>query len=175
MSFSCSLGLRPWGNDPSDYSVEVQGTIMLSADDEDDPDALVDAGKIELTIIKVAEVAEDPTMMMYVFDDCALNELYAALYNEAGLRKDLETNAVPGDIVFIESIQLDPKYLRTSLFVQAVETTIAAFASMGLVAASKGTLDRGNQEWDQMGFVLIPGTDFVFRDNQSFESNRYDF
>ena len=172
VKFSYSLGLKPWQGDPTEYYVPLQGTIIVARNDEEDEDALTAAGQIELTIIKAAEVTNEQMMLPAVFDDCGLDAVFSALYDDSGLRSDLEIDLIPGDIVFIQSIQLAPKYMRTRLFFQAVETTIAAFASMGLVVATKNTLDRGNQEWTQMGFELIPGTDFVYRDNYSIHPNR---
>jgi hypothetical protein len=171
VKFSFAIGLKPWQNEPEAYSLPIDGTIMVCREDQKDPDALTAAGHIELTVIKVAEVTNEKMMLSDVFGDCGLDAVYSVLFDQTGLREDLEIDFIPGDIVYIRSVKLAPKYLRTRLFFQAVEATIAAFASMGLVVAIKDTLDRGKREWTQMGFELIPGTDFVYRDNYSIHPN----
>ena len=169
---SYDISLKPWQNDPDEYSVPATAFIMAYTNGQNGPDETVPAGRIELTVIKLAEVTNDKMMLSDVFDACGLSVLFSCLFDDTGLRTDLEIDFIPGDIVFIRSITLEPKYLRTRLFFQAVETTLAAIAAIGLVAAIKDTLDLGKREWTQMGFELIPGTDFIYRDNYSVHPDR---
>jgi hypothetical protein len=169
---SYDIALKPWQNDPDEYSLPVTASIMAYVNGHADPDKTVAAGHIELTVIKLAEVTNDKMMLSDVLDACGLAILFSCLFDEAGLRTDLEIDFIPGDIVFIRSIKLAPEYLRTRLFFQAVETTLAAVATIGLVLAIKDTLDLGKREWTQMGFELIPGTDFIYRDNYSVHPDR---
>jgi hypothetical protein len=172
VTISYDIALKPWQNDPDEYSVRVMASIMAYVNGRNDPDETVAAGHIELTVIKLAEVTNDKMMLSDVFDACGLPVLFSSLFDDTGLRTDLEIDFIPGDVVFIRSVKLAPKYLRTRLFFQAVETTLAAIATIGLVAAIKDTLDLGKREWTQLGFELIPGTDFIYRDNYSVHPDR---
>ena len=164
---SYDISLKPWQNAPDEYSVPATALIMAYTNGHNDPDETVPAGHIDLTVIKLAEVTNDKMMLSDVFGACGLSVLFSCLFDDAGLRTDLEVNFIPGDIVFIRSVILEPEYVRTRMFLQAVEATLAAMAAIGLVAAIKNTLDLGKREWTQMGFELIPGTDFIYRDNYS--------
>ncbi len=51
------------------------------------------------------------------------------------------------------------------MLLQILETTIATFATQGLIVARMNTLNVGDNEWTACGFEDVPGTAIVFRDN----------
>ena len=50
VEFKVSNVLKPWGVDPEEYYIDVEGKITVLVDDDDVP-----AGKMELVLIKLAE------------------------------------------------------------------------------------------------------------------------
>jgi hypothetical protein len=102
-----------------------------------------------------------------------LEEVQAALLEENDtFRLDLKIDAPLGDILFIDSIQLNPKYARTTLAWRSLEAAFATFASVGVVVAYAATLDQCPGEWSACGFERVSGTEIVYRDNYGIHPDR---
>jgi hypothetical protein len=170
--YPLSCPLKPWNQDPDDYYLPIEATIIASIDE----DVEETAGELHLVVIKMAEAINDHVKLYDVFDACSadLEELYHALFNAEGAAKEeLRIECAPAcDILYIDSVKLVPKYASTRLFFQALEAAIATLASQGLTVAYMRTLDLGGNEWTRCGFEVVPGTDIVFRDNVRIRTDR---
>lgn len=171
--FSFSVGLKPWNDEPTEYFLPVEGEIIACLNVPGDPDATEVAGRIELKVIKFAEAFNDHVDLSDVFHEASLGSVYLALFNQKGsFKKKLDISLLPGEVIFIDAITLEPKYQPTRLLLQAVESVIPALSSMGLVVACRETLDRGNKEWKRLGFDRVPRTDFIYRDDFNINPTR---
>lgn len=167
-----AIGLKPW-DDPTAYSFPVRGEIVACLDVPDDPHAVETAGRIGLTVIKFTEAYNDDVELADVFYEAGLPDVYSTFFDkEEDFKKPLDNRILPGDIVFIESVTLEPKFSRTRLLVQTVESIIPSFSSLSLTIARKTTLDHGQREWLQLGFELTEGSEFVYRDNVELDPRR---
>jgi hypothetical protein len=163
---SFSVGLKPWNDEPIEYFFPVEGTIIGCLDVPGDSDATEVAGRIAAKVIKFHEAFNDHMDMADIFNKAELGLVHSALFNKKGdFKKKLDIALLPGEIIFIDAITLEPKYQATRLLLQTVETIMPALSPMGLVIARRETLDRGRKEWKQLAFDPVPGTDFVYRDD----------
>jgi hypothetical protein len=175
ITFSLSCGLKPWGEDPEEYWLPVTGKIVVSAGDDADPDAEATAGDLRLVVVKMGEVINDHVSLQQVFDAHSqeLLDIYDAVFDGDGhAKEELRIECVPCDILFVESVNLKPKFRSPTLLLQILETTIATFATQGLVLARMNTLNMGDNEWTTCGFEDVPGTTVVFRDNVRIHPDR---
>jgi ribosomal protein S18 acetylase RimI-like enzyme len=85
--------------------------------------------------------------------------------DEKGETKE-ELDIEPGwsSLLYIESVEAEPEYQKTTLAVRLIETAIAIFCSDGLVITVEKAFDLTIGEWRQLGFKRIAGSEFVFRD-----------
>ncbi|MBI2825939.1 MAG: hypothetical protein HYX69_14745 [Planctomycetia bacterium] len=175
IEFRLSAGLKPWDGDPEEYCISAEGKIKLSVGDESDPDAMATAGSLNLVVIKMPNAIDDHVNLKQVFDSYSedLLDIYRALFDEEGnIKEELRIECVPCDIAFIESITLKPKHRSSALFLQTLETAIAAFAGQGLTVAYMRTLDFDDNEWTKCGFEVVPGTMVIFRDGAKIAPDR---
>ena len=164
--FSFSVGLKPWNEEPIEYFFPVEGTIVSNINVAGDSAATEDAGQIAIKVIKFHEAFNDHMDMADIFHKADLGVVHSSLFNKKwDFKKKLEIALLPGEIIFIDAITLEPKYQPTRLLLQTVETIIPALSSMVLVVARRETLDLGRKGWKQLAFDPVPGTDFVYRDD----------
>jgi hypothetical protein len=127
--FPLSCSLKPWDEDPEEYYLPVEATIVAAPEE----DLEETAGQLQLVVIKLAEAVNDHVTLYDIFDACSadLEELYHAIFNvEGDPKEELRIECAPAyDILYIESVKLEPKYASTRLFYQAVEAAISMFAS----------------------------------------------
>jgi hypothetical protein len=71
------------------------------------------------------------------------------------------------------------EFRSSGAVVKSFETAIAAFGSQGLIVAARDDessdfigLDLTVDEWEDLGFIKIAGSHFVFRDNCSLNPYR---
>lgn len=167
---SFSVGLKPWNDDPTEYLLAAKGEIVAALDA---PGTTEIAGQIEATIIKFSEAINDRMDLGDIFHEASLGDVHSALFRKKGdFKRKLNIGLLPGEIIFIETISLEPKYQPTHILLQSVEAIIPALSSMGLVVARQATLDRGKDEWKTLAFDPIPGTDFVYRDDINVNPRR---
>ena len=170
---SFAIGLKPWKNEASAYFFPARGEIVARLDVPGDPTALEIVGRIELTVVKFTEAYNDHVDLADVFHAAGFDEVHSAFFKKNGdFKEPLEDTILPGEIIIIESLKLEPKFRQTSLLVQAVETTIPSFSSNSFVISRQATLDRGNKEWHELGFDLVQGTNLVYRHNSEIDPRR---
>jgi hypothetical protein len=175
IEFRFSAGLKPWELDPEEYYTSVEGRIVVSVDDADDPDRTETVGELRLVVVKMAEAINDRVSLHEVFDaySADLEAINCALFNKNGdFEERLRIECAPCDIVFVESLKLKPKYRETAIFFQVFEAAIATFATQGLIVAYMSTLDLGDYVWTRCGFEQVAGTSIVFRDNLKVDRDR---
>ena len=164
--YSFTAGLRPWDGDPEQYYFTIVGNIFVFVGDNEHPDEEAQAGEIHLTVIKAAEAINDHARLDFIFDALDMELIHEALFEDDDtIKVELKIDAPLGDVLIINSIELDPQYARTPVFWQVAETAIATFASVGLVAAYDDTLRSGGRQWSECGFRPAPETRIVYRDN----------
>ena len=68
----------------------------------------------------------------------------------------------PGkDVLFIESLNVDPACQDRSIHSRAVQTAISVFCPLGVTVAHFSLLS--GTEWRQLGFRPLPKTECVYR------------
>jgi hypothetical protein len=170
---SFALGLKPWNNEPSAYAFPASGDIVASLDAPGDLTGFEIAGRVELTVIKFTEAYNDHVDIADVFCEVGFEDVHSTFFEKDGdFKKPMEDTMLPGEIIIIETLKLEPKYRHTRLLVQAVETIIPSFSSNSLVIARRATLDRGDKEWHGLAFDPVHGTDFVYRHNSEIDPRR---
>lgn len=168
INFSLEPGLKPWEGDPDEYYVPVFGKIVVCTGDDANPDREATVGDLQLVVVKMCEAVNDRVILQQVCDAHSeeLLEIYSAIFDAEGdAKEELRLECLPCDIVYLESVSLKPKYRSSALLLRVLETTIATFASQGLVVAHMNTLNQKHNEWSTCGFEVVPGTSIVFRDN----------
>jgi hypothetical protein len=65
--------------------------------------------------------------------------------------------------LYLDEISLKPECQDGPLFIQAVETAIAAFASQGLVVAYQSVFNDEAKMWRKLGFKEIPRSQLLVR------------
>lgn len=167
VEFLLGSTLKPWGGEPTEYVIEIEGAINVSLDDDD-----VIAGKIELALIKFAEAQDDGVNVYQLFDGYSadLEEAYGAFFDSKGrFRKRHRIDRSLVDLLFIRSIALHADCDRRILLGQAVETAIAVLSPMSLAFGYAKTLNQHGLLWQQHGFKSAGGAGIIFRDNLDFE------
>ncbi|MHC4404105.1 MAG: hypothetical protein ACYTG0_30995 [Planctomycetota bacterium] len=160
--FVMTASTVPW-EDPGQYVHDIAGTALAFTDS----DAEEEAGRITFRLVSVTEVVNRGEDLYVVCDadSAVLEAAYCALFNENRETKE-ELDIEPGwnSLVYIESVEVEPEYQETTLAVRLIETAIAIFCSDGLVIAVEEAFDLTIEEWRQLGFKRIAGSEFVFRD-----------
>lgn len=170
IQFSFATSLKPWGGDPTRYWFPATGEIIADLDESDTTEV---AGRMELKIIRFSEAFNDHVDLSDVFYEAGLGSVYMAMFNARGdIKKQLDIDLLPGEVIFINAIHLEEKYRPTTLLLKAVEAMIGSLASMGLIVACRDTLDLNNKEWKQLGFDRVPRTSFIYRDDFGLNPRR---
>ena len=162
VDFSVSTGLLPW-DDPGEYVHETRGTAYSYADfDEEEI-----AGEIVLKLVSVTEAVNRGVRLYDVFDadSAILEEIYAVLFGDnEEIKEDLDIEPGWTNLLFVDSMTILPKYRKSSLRVQLMETSIAMFCPDGLIVAVEDALELTQEDWRQLGFKRIAGSLFIFRE-----------
>jgi len=162
VEFAMTTGTVPWG-DPGEYVHNIEGAALAFTDDDDEEEV----GRIALRLVSVTEAVNQGEDLHLVCDaDSAILEAaYCALFDAKGeTKEDLDIEPGWNNLLYIESIEAEPEYQETTLAVRLIETAIAIFCSDGLVIAVERAFDLTIEEWRQLGFKRIAGSEFVFRD-----------
>ena len=158
VEFSVSVGLVPW-RDPSEFVHHIVGTA-IDADGRR-------RGTISLKLVSATEAENlgEYLVMVCDADSSVLESVYATLFGPNGETRE-ELDITPGwnNLLFIESLEMEPGHEGTPLRVQVVETSIAVFGSAGLIVAEEQALELSVEEWRQLGFRRIAASPYVFRD-----------
>lgn len=157
VQFSFSSSLRPWDGDPEQYWIEVTGRIMALPEDAPDDAEAEPAGTMEMLLVRVAEARDDEVSLFAVFDsyDDALHRIYSALFNrDEEIRSSLGMDPIVHELLVVRSLCLKPRWQRTSLAAQAVQTASSTLVTTGLVVAN-ADLDLPLDDWLNLGFVKI--------------------
>jgi ribosomal protein S18 acetylase RimI-like enzyme len=170
VEFALSAGTVPW-SDPGEYVHEITGKAVAFIDG----DAEEEAGEITMRLVSVTEAVNRGEDLHEVCDadSAVLEAAYWAVFDENGETKD-ELDIEPGwnNLLYIEGVEIEPEYRNTRLAVRLIETAIVIFCSDGLVIAVEEAFDLTIEEWRELGFKRIAGSEFVFRDQ--LRINPYD-
>ena len=162
VEFAMTTGMVPWG-DHSEFAHTIEGTALAFTDSYNEEEA----GRVTLRLVSVTEVINRGESLHLVCDadSAVLEAAYWALFDEKGeTKEDLDIEPGWNSLLYIESIEAEPEYQETTLAVRLIETAIAIFCSDGLVIAVEEAFDLTIEEWRQLGFKRIAGSEFVFRD-----------
>ena len=161
--FTLGARLCPWKIDPEKYVIEITGDIMVWAKDEG-PERK--AGTIKLAVIKMSEARCQGVKLYHVLDCYDIEEVYPHLFKKDGVfLPDLPLEAPYSDLLLIEDVQLEPRFEKTDLRKQAIETAIASFASAGIVLVKKDVLGLDEEAQLDQGFWDLLFDDYLLRDN----------
>jgi hypothetical protein len=161
--FSFDARLCPWKADPEKYVIEITGEIMTWAKG-DEPDEK--AGQIKIAVIKLSEARSNGVKLYYVLDSYDIEEVYPHLFKKDGVfLPDLPLEAPYSDLLLIEDVQLEPRFEKTDLRNQAIETAIASFASAGIVLVKKNVLGLEEIAALELGYWDLLFEDYFLRDN----------
>lgn len=161
--FALGARLCPWKIDPEKYVIEITGDIMVWSQDEG-PERK--AGQIKLAVVKLCEAKSRGVKLYHVLDSYDIEEIYPHLFQSDGVfLPDLPLEAPYGDLLLIEDIQLEPRFEKTDLRNQAIETAIASFASAGIVLVKKDVLGLEEMAAIELGYWDLLFEDYWLRDN----------
>jgi hypothetical protein len=170
VDFRTQVPVAPW--DTCEFYVhEITGVITAMTSDTEE----VKAGTIKLLKIQAAQAQNDSVDLLEICDAHSdyLVTLYHALFDENGDTKpDLAIEPSWNDLLVLWEFGVPTEFRKAGAAVRAFETAILAFGSMDLIAAAmEGEqhdfvgLDLTVDEWRQLGFKRIAGSQFAFRDN----------
>jgi hypothetical protein len=147
--------IKPEGMGPSSFVTPVDGKIVAEfLEDADEDSHAEDAGTFRLLHISLGELEDEGVALYTVCDDYGndLWEVFAALFRKDGrIKRELHLGKPPRtNLLYIESASVRPKYVESSLLVQAIETAVAKLCHSGLVVADVG-LGLGQRQWKGLG------------------------
>jgi hypothetical protein len=153
---SATAVIKPECMEPSDFLMPIDGKIVAEfLEDADEDSQCEDAGGFQLLYANLGELEDDDVTLRAVFDDCGgdLWEVFTAIFDDDGrIRKQLHLGKEPRtNLLYVESVNVKPKYAESGLLVQAIETVVAKFCRTGLVVADV-RLGLSQHEWTQLGF-----------------------
>lgn len=166
VNFSTSAGLVRY--DPDDWAMEVEGRIV-GAIERDEQIVAEDesVGELAAVLVMTTQAMNDQINLADVCDahSDSLLEAYAAVFNKKEIpKKELKIEPAWDGFLFVQSITVKAEYRQSGVVAQAIETTIRCYCPGGIVVAHSD-LDLTIDEWRQLGFMKISGSDFRFRDN----------
>jgi hypothetical protein len=170
VEFSVSVSIAPWEQLES-YVHEITGTIRYVGGETEE----AVAGTVKVLKIAAAEAINHGRKLSDVFNSHSdfLEEVYWAVFDaKAETKLELEIEPAWDDVLVLWEFEIKPEFRRSGAVVEAFETAISTFCSQGIVVAAREDkeypfvgLDLTVEEWRQLGFVRIAGSQFVFRDN----------
>ena len=162
VEFATTTGTAPW-QDPSEYVHTIDGTALAFTDGDDEEEA----GRITLRLVSVTEAVNrgEDLFIICDADSAILEAAYWALFDKKGeTKEDLDIEPGWNNLLYIESVEVEPECQETTIAVRLIETAIAIFCSDGLVIAVEAAFDLSIEEWKELGFKRIAESEFVFRD-----------
>lgn len=158
-------------HDLDDDVLRIEGRIIggvLTGDgfvSEDD-----NAGFIEVYLVQTMQLAADGVSLGEVCrsHSAHLDGVYTALFDsDDELRSELAIAGGWDALLHLHWLETEPKYRNSGVLNQAIETAIRHFCPAGLITAYINVLELTPEEWRQLGFRKIAGSDVVYRDNTS--------
>lgn len=164
VTFSSDVTLKPWGKNLRHYIQAATGTINVAQAGRD----TVIAGKIQFLFVNVAEVINEHLDLARAFRSHSpeLWAAYLALFDpdaDYSYRDELNIEARIGEILYIQSVSVDPAFTNSLVTIQAIETVVACYTSMGVAIVRQGTL--AGWQLKMLKFQQVPDTAIFFRDN----------
>jgi hypothetical protein len=145
VEFSVSVGIMPW-YDPAEYVHEVIGKAFDVSDSGDE----LEAGEITLKLVSATEATNREIRLLDVCDadSGTLEAIYSTLFDATEqLVEELDIEPSWNDLIFIDDLNIDPKYAGTSLRVQLIETSLATFGPNAIVVAVEDSLALTIEDW----------------------------
>lgn len=158
-------------HDLDDDVLRIEGRIIggVLTDDgfvvEDD-----NAGFIEAYLVQTMQLASDGVSLGEVCrsHSAQLDGVYTALFDvDDEPRAELAIAGGWDALLHLHWLETEPRYRDAGVLGLAVETAIRHFCPAGLVTAYINVLELTLEEWRELGFRKIAGSDVVYRDNTS--------
>jgi GNAT superfamily N-acetyltransferase len=164
------------GDDLDDYVVGVEGVVVAHLEPpEGEPDAEfeeVESGRVYAFVVQTTQAMTDGVSLYDVFDahSSNLEAAFAALFDPVAEEPKEELEIAPAweGFLYLDRIVIDPAYRGRGVTVKALEATIRSFCPRGIVAAHQDGMELTIEEWKELGFVKIAGSEVIYRDNASY-------
>jgi hypothetical protein len=123
-------------------------------------------------VVQTTQAMTDGVGLADAFDahSSNLEAAFAALFDPVAEepREELEIAPAWEGFLYLDRIVIDPAYRDRGVTVKALEATIRSFCPRGVVAARQGGMGLSVEEWKELGFVKIAGSEVIYRDNVSY-------
>ena len=164
------------GDEYEDYVVGVEGVVVAHLEPAGGDDVAVfeeaEAGRVYAFAVQTTQAMTDGVPLCDVFDahTSDLEAAYAALFDPVAEEPKEELDVAPAweGFLYLARLVIDPAYRDRGVTVKALEATIRTFCPRGVVAARQNGMGLSVEEWKQLGFVKIAGSEVIFRDNASY-------
>jgi hypothetical protein len=170
ISYSFSTGFLPW-SEPEEFVVTVKGEIVGSVyrGDGDEPiESNVQLGQLELWHVMLSQAVNNRRRFFDVFEGHSdlLASVHEAIFEPGSYdtKPELELEPSWENLLYLQSIEVAPKYRETSLVADALESAIATFCPSGIVVTDAEDLGLTSKEIFLLALNKVPGTDFFYRD-----------
>jgi hypothetical protein len=170
VDFQVSVPVAPWETYEF-YVQEIAGIMTAMVNDAEE----AKAGTIKVLKIQAAQAENDQVDLLEICDAHSefLEAMYHALFDGDGESKpELSIEPSWNDLLVLWECDVPSQFRRAGGVVRAFETAITAFGSMDLIVAAMESdqhdfagLNLTVDEWRQLGFKRIAGSQFAFRDN----------
>jgi len=162
--------------EPDFYVQEFEGRII--ADLGGPKGTELDIGHVEVWKILATQACNDGVALFDVFDAHSdfLVAAYGAVFtDDEEPRPELGVEPGYNDILVLSDYTIRADYRPTRLLAEAFEVVIRVLDSSSIVIAAVASSDDAlfeglelrPEEWQQLGFLRIVGTQFAIRDNCS--------
>lgn len=151
----------------SDWVLEIKGAIigtLISADE-------VVAEEVQIGQLSVLSIVTRyvPRRMYDICDAHSdyLFEVYQALFNEEheDTKSELGIEEAWDGLLYLDTIEILERFRHSGVVVQAIETASRCFCPGGIITTHRKFLDLTVDEWRQLGFRRVPGSEIVVREN----------
>lgn len=163
------------GDDLDDYVIGIEGVVSVHLDLSEPGSGTVfeqeEVGRVFAYEVQTTQAENDGISLYDICDahSSDLKSVFAALFDVelAEPKEELDVSPTWEGLLYLDRIVVEPEYRNRGVVVSALETTIRSFCPRGVIAAHPHGMGLTVDEWRELGFVKIAGSDVIFRDNAS--------
>lgn len=175
VDYEFSQSFLPW--ELEDYLIVVQGRIRATVEGNGEiTEDGTEVGKLELWSVRFSSVVNDREGMFDVLDAHSdiLADICVNLFEDGSdeFLPELEIEPSAESLLYLRSIEVDPKYRDTSVVVDALESAIETFCPSGVVVTDNEDLELRSKEVFLLNLAVLPNTGFLYRDTCAVNPHR---